>query len=122
MKDLEDILKRTIERMRSVTDSDAVVGKAIVTDDGTAIVPVSKVSYGFVAGGGEYGVSPDGVKGAEYPCAAASGGGITITPLGFLVCGKEKKFLPVSVAEKEDKLKELLRTAVKALKKDEKDD
>lgn len=122
MKDLEDILKRTIERMRSVTDCDAVVGKAIVTEDGTAVIPVSKVSYGFVAGGGEYGVTTGAVKGEEYPCAAASGGGITITPLGFLVCGKEKKFLPVSAAEKEDKLKELLRTAVKAFKKDEKDE
>lgn len=122
MKDLEDILKRTIEHLRSVSDSDAVVGKAIVTEDGTAVIPVSKVSYGFVAGGGEYGVSQESVKGNEYPCAAASGGGITVTPLGFLVCGKEKKFLPVSAAEKEDRLKELLRTAVKALKKDESDE
>ena len=118
MKDLEDILKRTIEHLRSVSDSDAVVGKTIVTEDGTAVIPVSKVSYGFVAGGGEYGVS----QGNEYPCAAASGGGITVTPLGFLVCGKEKKFLPVSAAEKEDRLKEVLRTAVKALKKDESDE
>ena len=62
MKDLEDILKRTIEHLRSVSDSDAVVGKTIVTEDGTAVIPVSKVSYGFVAGGGEYGGEREGER------------------------------------------------------------
>src|SRR5699024_4305887 len=47
MRDLDEILKRTIENMRSVTDCDAVVGKPVRTEDGTVMLPVSRVSYGF---------------------------------------------------------------------------
>ena len=85
MKDLEDILKRTIERLRSVSDSDAVVGKAIVTEDGTAVIPVSKVSYGFVAGGGEYGEVKLFKKDSALPFAGGSGAVVSIKPAGFLV-------------------------------------
>ena len=54
MTQLDDILQKTIERMRAVTDCDAVVGKPFRAEDGTVLIPVSRVSYGFVAGGGEY--------------------------------------------------------------------
>lgn len=113
MTQLDDILQKTIERMRAVTDCDAVVGKPVVAQDGTVLLPVNKVSYGFVAGGGEYGARAEG----NYPYAAASGGGITVTPLGFLVCGKEKRFVPVAETEsKEEGWKTLLRTALHAMK------
>lgn len=120
MRDLDEILKRTIENMRSVTDCDAVVGKPVRAEDGTVMLPVSRVSYGFVAGGGEYALHGD--EKAGYPCAGAGGGGITVTPLGFLVCGREKKFIPVRAEEKAEGWKEVLRAAVKAAKGGERED
>ena len=114
MRDIEDVLLRTIDSLRAVTGCDAVVGKPFRAEDGTVLIPVSRVSYGFVAGGGEYPPKSDGKE--CYPCAAASGGGMTVTPMGFLVCGREKKFLPVAAVEKEEKWKELLRAALKAVK------
>ena len=118
MRDLDEILQKTIDRMRAVSDCEAVCGKPVTAQDGTVMMPVSKVSCGFVAGGGEYGLGQDKSASAEvYPCAAASGGGITVTPLGFLVCGREKKFISVSAAEKEEGWKDLLRAAVNAVKR-----
>lgn len=118
MRDLDEILQKTIDRMRAVSDCEAVCGKPVTAQDGTVMIPVSKVSCGFVAGGGEYGLGQDKSASAEaYPCAAASGGGITVTPLGFLVCGREKRFISVSAAEKEEGWKELLRAAVNAVKR-----
>ena len=106
MRDIEDVLLRTIDSLRAVTDCDAVVGKPFRAEDGTVLIPVSRVSYGFVAGGGEYPPKSDGKE--CYPCAAASGGGMTVTPMGFLVS--------VAAVEKEEKWKELLRAALKAVK------
>ena len=41
---------------------------------------------------------------------------MTVTPLGFFVCGKEKKFIPVEAQEREEGWKELLRAVVRAAK------
>lgn len=116
MKDPDAILQSVIERLRVVTDSEAVTGKPVVMSDGTVMIPVNKVSCGFVAGGGEYGAGKESAKTEGYPGAAASGGGMTVTPLGFFVCGKEKRFIPVEAQEREEGWKELLRAVVRAAK------
>lgn len=121
MKGFEEMLQATMESMRRISDSDAVVGKPVVTEDGVVILPVSKVSYGFVVGGGEYGEGAAKQKG-EYPHATASGGGITVTPVGFLLCGREKKFITVDKSYSDDKWKELARAAFRAIKKEDDDD
>lgn len=119
MKGFEEILKATIENLRCISDSDAVVGKPIITEDGAVILPVSKVSFGFVAGGGEYSESSPKTRHDDYPHATASGGGITVTPVGFLLCGREKKFLCVDGSECGDsKWKDLARAAFRAMKKE----
>lgn len=117
MKDPDAILQSVIERLRAVTDSEAVTGKPVVMSDGTVMIPVNKVSCGFVAGGGEYGAGKESAKTEAYPGAAASGGGMTVTPLGFFVCGKEKRFIPVEAQEREEGWKELLRAVVRAAKR-----
>lgn len=116
MKDPDAILQSVIERLRAVTDSEAVTGKPVVMSDGTVMIPVNKVSCGFVAGGGEYGAGKDNAKTEAYPGAAASGGGMTVTPLGFFVCGKEKRFIPVEAQDREEGWKELIRAVVRAAK------
>lgn len=116
MKDLDGILKKTIDSLRTVSESEAVVGRPVTAEDGTVLIPVSKVSCGFAAGGGEYSLKGDGHP--DHPCAAAGGGGLTVTPIGFLVCGREKKFIALAPPEKEEKWKELLRSALKAVKGD----
>jgi sporulation protein YtfJ len=115
MENIENMLEATLSQIKNVIDVDNVIGKPIVADDMTTIIPISKVSLGFVMGGGEYNESSPKVKITSFPYANASGGGVTITPLGFLVCGKDKKFIPTGKIEG-NKWAELAKTALSALK------
>lgn len=117
MKEFEDILKETVENIKTVVGTSDVVGKPIINGDGTIILPVSKVSYGFVAGGG--GSIKTQKEGS--PFANASGGGMTVTPVGFLICGREKKFITVDKAYQESKWAELLKDLCETIKGDKND-
>ncbi len=112
---LDEMLKRTVECVKSAVEGDEIVGKPIFTSDGSVIIPVSKLSYGFVSGGGEYGDVAQG----RLPYAGASGGGATVTPLGFLICGREKRFISLDGNYPESKWTELLRAAIKSMKKED---
>lgn len=65
--------------MQALIDSNSVIGREIVTPDGTVILPVSKVSFGFGSGGGDLPSSQKELFGG------GTGGGVTITPLAFLI-------------------------------------
>ena len=51
---LESLVNVSLEKIRSLIDVNCVVGSAISMPDGSSIIPISKVSVGFVSGGGEY--------------------------------------------------------------------
>lgn len=116
MDNLDEILKKTVESIRCTAENDDVIGKPYVTEDGTVILSVNKLSYGFVVGGGEYG-GPKGGSG-EYPYSAVSGGGVTLTPVGFLICGRDKRFVSVDKTETENKWTNLIGSVIDTLKKD----
>lgn len=67
-------------KMRTLTDADIIVGEPILMPNGTSIVPINKVSLGIVSGGGEY-----GERQSEYPFAGASGAGMSMSPVCFLI-------------------------------------
>lgn len=70
----------SMKNLRNLVDSDSVIGDPITTPDGTMIIPVSKVSFGFASGGSDFATSsPKDIFGG------GSGGGVTIQPLAFLV-------------------------------------
>ncbi|MBO4554238.1 MAG: hypothetical protein J5713_00515 [Clostridia bacterium] len=115
MEEFERILKETVENVKTVVGCNDVIGKPIVNGDGTIILPVSKISYGFVAGGGGA-VKPAQKDGS--PFASASGGGMTVTPVGFLICGREKKFVTVDKTEDGNKWLNLFESICDTLKGD----
>ena len=51
---IEGIMNTTMENIREMVDVNTVIGDAVTTPDGSTVIPISKVSFGFVAGGGEY--------------------------------------------------------------------
>ena len=118
MEDFEEILKQTVENVKTVVGCNDVIGKPIVNGDGTIILPVSKISYGFVAGGG--GSIKETPKDGS-PFAKASGGGMTVTPVGFLICGKEKRFVQVDKSDDGSKWIDLLQKIHNAFKGDDDD-
>lgn len=86
---IENIMSSTMENIRGMVDVNTVIGEAIVTQDGSTVIPFSRVSFGFVAGGGEYRCAPqpkppEGECG-RLPFAGGTGAGVTLQPVGFLV-------------------------------------
>ncbi len=100
---LANLMETAMERLKGMVDVNTVVGDAVETEDGTLIIPVSRVSFGFVAGGGQYGQAAGREtgrtgrsEGEEMPFGGGSGAGVSVSPVGFLVIGPEAvRFLPV---------------------------
>lgn len=89
---LSDVIRNSLEGIRSIADSSTVIGDPIPTNNGTVIIPVSKVTVGFASGGVDYMAKTsdkDGNKkpvNPNKPCFGGGGGtGVAVTPLCFLV-------------------------------------
>ena len=84
MKD--DLLSSTLEGLKGIADVNTIVGQAVETQNGTVIIPVSKLCMGFVAGGADFPSSknPDGIN-----HSGGGGGGVTIDPVAFLIVGAD---------------------------------
>ncbi|MBP0980589.1 MAG: GerW family sporulation protein [Oscillospiraceae bacterium] len=80
---LSEVLDTSLEKLKKLVDVNTIIGDAITTADGTTIIPVSKVSFGFATGGSELPTSKP-----STPFGGGSGGGVTIQPLAFLVISK----------------------------------
>lgn len=78
------IMENTLEKMREMVDVSTIIGDPIKTD-GTTLIPVSKVSYGFTSGGTDL----PSKQNAEL-FGGGGGGGITITPVAFIVIQNDK--------------------------------
>jgi sporulation protein YtfJ len=111
---IHGLMDTAMESIRDMVDVNTVLGDAIVAQDGSTVVPISKVSFGFVAGGGEH--SPD--KSSQgYPFAGGAGAGVTIQPVGFLVCGDNHvKMLPAQTKCPTDRMIELIPELVAEIK------
>lgn len=110
MHPIENILQTTMSEIKQMVDVDTIVGQAVMTPNGNTIIPISKVSFGFVSGGGEYapGSSETNTETLElthYPFAGGGSAGISITPVAFLVTeGNTIKVLAASSKNAFDKL------------------
>ena len=79
---LQDIIRTSLESIRSMIDAGTVIGEPISTEAGVTIIPVSKVSLGYASGGLDY--NPKN-HGAPQNFGAGGGTGLTISPVGFLI-------------------------------------
>ena len=82
---IETIMSTTMENIRDMIDVNTVVGDAVTPAESTVIIPISRVSFGFVAGGGEYGLKTPQPAANDLPFAGGTGAGVTVQPMGFLV-------------------------------------
>lgn len=93
-------MKTAMENIKEMVDVNTVVGDPVESPDGTVIIPISRVSCGFAAGGGEFDVTAgEGKNGQEQQSpffGGGSGGGVSVQPVGFLVVGNGSvRLLPV---------------------------
>lgn len=113
-KPIERVMDNAFSKIRAIVDADTVIGKPMLLDDGTGIIPISRVTMGFLTGGGEY--SDMTGKSPEFPFAGGSGVGASVVPVGFLV-KKDKDFKIINIGDKNlyDKILSLVPEALEAL-------
>ena len=120
---LETIMHTTIAELRQLVDVDTIVGSPVTLGDGRLVLPVSKVTVGFVSGGAEYGTKNpvlgsglllDGGNRA-YPFAGTLTAGVSVTPVAFLsAAGDRVDVLPAAESEPYARLARLLPQLLEA--------
>lgn len=94
---IESLMKTAMESIKQMIDVNTVVGDAVETKTGTVIIPISQVSCGFAAGGGEYETATAAqAQGEGYlPFGGGSGAGVSVKPVGFLIVKNDVRLLTV---------------------------
>ncbi|ADD02390.1 sporulation protein YtfJ [Thermoanaerobacter italicus Ab9] len=101
---IDALMKTTMESLKDMIDVNTIVGDAVETPDGTIIIPISRVTFGFAAGGGEINLPKNDKKGTteqdssqSMPFAGGSGAGVSVQPVAFMVVGQGQiRLLPVT--------------------------
>ncbi len=97
---INGLMQTAMENIKDMVDVNTIVGEPVQTPDGSVIVPISRVGFGFAAGGSEFSAEEQNGAGktaesgghnasVQLPFGGGSGGGVSITPIAFLVVGKE---------------------------------
>ena len=81
---IKGIMDTTMDKLRTMVDADIITGTPIEVGDIT-LIPVSKVAFGFGAGGSEFGGAVMKEEGLKSNFGGGSGAGVSINPVAFLV-------------------------------------
>lgn len=112
---IDNLMQHTMEELKNMIDVNTIVGNPVTSVDGTVIIPISKVSFGFASGGSEF---PSGENYKEsYPFGGGSGAGVSLKPVAFLVVKKDSiRLLNLDNENYIDKLIDIVPQAVDTIK------
>lgn len=89
---INSLMDTSLKKIKELIDVNTIIGDPITTPDGTTIIPVSKVTYGFASGGSDLPTKKDN----SDLFGGGAGAGVTIQPVGFLSISKGNvKFIPI---------------------------
>lgn len=91
---IQGLMKTAMENIKEMVDVNTIVGEAVQTPDGSSVIlPISRVGFGFAAGGSDFHLdekqSSEHGESKPRPFGGGSGGGVSINPIAFLVVGKD---------------------------------
>lgn len=118
---INGLMQTAMQSIKDMVDVNTIVGEPVESKDGTVIIPISKVSFGFGAGGSDFGQK--NVANSDANFGGGSGGGASIEPVAFMVVGQEQiKLMPIEkntspVEDIIDSVPTLLDKVIKAIKK-----
>ena len=111
---IQEIMSIAMKSIKEMVDVNTIVGDAIECEEGTIIIPISKVSFGFASGGSEFkGETVDEYNKRDkdeqiqyrLPFGGGAGAGISVNPIAFsVVKSNSVKLLPVDHSNSMDKL------------------
>ena len=89
---INSLMETSMRKIKDLIDVNTIIGDPITTPDGTTVIPVSKVAYGFASGGSDLPTKQD----TRESFGGGSGAGVSIQPIGFLSITKGNvKFIPI---------------------------
>ena len=105
---IPEIIRSSMENIRSMVDANTVVGEPINTTAGTVIIPISKISVGIASGGVDYNPKKD-AQPRPQNFGGGGGTGLSVSPIGFLVVDKygAVEFISTSTKGKPDPLDQI---------------
>jgi len=90
---IEGMMNTTLEKIKQMVDINSIVGDPITSPDGTIIIPISKISYGFASGGSDI---PSKSQTDKEFFGGGTGAGVTINPVAFItICNGSVKMLQI---------------------------
>ena len=96
---IKDLISAAMSSIKSIVEVNTIIGEPVTAADGTMIIPVTKVSCGFGAGGCELPGKNNQTQ-TNYPFGGGSGGGLKVEPVAFLViCNNNVKVIPVGSSQ-----------------------
>lgn len=111
---IEGLMTTAMNSIRDMVDVNTIIGEAIEAPGNSMIIPISKVCFGFAAGGSEFNgetideyTKKDKEEQVQYrlPFGGGSGAGVSIVPVAFLVIQQDNvKLLPINHSSAIDKL------------------
>lgn len=115
---IKEVMNTAMENLKPLIDSNIVIGETI-KGDGIDVVPVTKVTLGFVSGGGEYYSELKEIRReTEYPFSGGCGGGVSVQPIGFLIMKKGVvEFVKIEAKTVVEKLIEAIPELAKFIEK-----
>ena len=96
-KKIDRIMEKTAEKLTGLVDVNTVIGKPVITASGAQVIPFTKVTMGYLSGGGEYGDVKKIEDGECLPFEGGAGTVVNVKPAGFLIDdGKECRLVRVT--------------------------
>jgi sporulation protein YtfJ len=90
---IEGMMNTTLEKIKQMVDINSIVGDPITSPDGSIIIPVSKISYGFASGGSDF---PSKTQTEKEFFGGGTGAGVSINPVAFItICNGSVKLLQI---------------------------
>lgn len=84
-KKVESLIENSLSKIRDMVDVNCVIGDLVSLPDGSSLIPISKVSVGFISGAGEYNDLNSKRNNADFPMSGGTGGGYSVKPIGFFL-------------------------------------
>ncbi len=103
---LNEMIGESLEKVKELAGTETVIGEPIYTQNGTVIIPVSKVSMGFATGSFDYDTTANENPKKKTRFGGGGGTGVTVTPIAFLVITADGKIelVPITTAQNADSI------------------
>lgn len=114
---ISELMQTAISSMKDMVDVNTVVGHPVQASSGSTIIPISRVTFGYMTAGGDLLADKPAKDAPDFPFAGGSGAGVSVQPVGFLVLsGDTVRMLPATCSSVADRVVDLIPTVVEDVK------